>query len=213
MEKDIRTIPFIRFEGNEAHCQRRHSFNLGGLDSSLKLSVDGVGSDAAHPFIVRDCKAWNDHWCIHSHSPNFIIDGLTAYNCEYGLWRMNYEGCALHGVKLDKIEIDQNFIPYKGTRPEESDLAKLVDDQPPFTVITRAARQSGGAWLVRGTTSDNGDVKRVTVNGIAAKSLRPNYAEWEASIPGNAASSIHLKASSEDVSGNIEPKPHVIALE
>src|SRR5947208_301457 len=27
---DVRTLPFIRFDGNEAHCQRRHSFNLGG---------------------------------------------------------------------------------------------------------------------------------------------------------------------------------------
>ena len=27
---DIRTLPFVRFEDNEAHCQRRHGFNLGG---------------------------------------------------------------------------------------------------------------------------------------------------------------------------------------
>ena len=27
---DIRTLPFLRFEGNEAHTQRRYGLNLGG---------------------------------------------------------------------------------------------------------------------------------------------------------------------------------------
>jgi len=213
--KDIRTIPFVRFEGNEAHCQRRHSFNLGGVDSSLNLSVAGVGGDAHHPLIVRDCKAWNVHWCIHSHSPFFMIDGLTAFNCEYGLWRMNYEGSAIRGVKFDKIEIDQNFLPYKGTRPDEAQYPKPldpVDDVPPFTVITNTA-PGNGFLLVHGVTSDNGDVKRVVVNGVTAKPLRANYAEWEATIKTTPSEKFELKAFAEDAAGNIEPRPHTVILQ
>jgi hypothetical protein len=211
-KRDIRTIPFVRFEGNEAHCQRRHSFNLGGMDSSLKLSVAGVGSDARHPFVVRDCKAWNDHWCIHSHSPNFMIDGLTAHNCEYGLWRMNYEGCALRGIKFDTIEVDANFLPYKGLRPEETSFPKPlepVDDAPPQTAITSVVRQADGGWLVRGTATDNGDIRRVTVNGHEARSARANFAEWETILPAGTA---RVEARAQDAAGNVEPRAHVLSL-
>jgi len=173
--------------------------------------VAGVGSDARHPFIVRDCKAWNVHWCIHSHSPFFMIDGLTAHNSEYGLWRMNYEGSASAGVKFDNISVDQNFLPYKGTRPEESEYPKPldpVDDLPPFTVITNVSHQAGGTLLVRGTTSDNGDVKRVLINGAAARATAKNFAQWEATVPGPSK----LEAFAEDVAGNVEPKAHILAL-
>jgi hypothetical protein len=214
--KDIRTIPFVRFEGNEAHCQRRHSFNIGGIDDMAPgLSVDGIGSDARHPFIVRDCKAWNVHWAMHSHSSFLMIDGLTVHSSEYGLWRMNYEECALHNIKFDNIEVKTDFAPYKATIPAEADYPKPldpVDDQPPFTMITRASRQADGAWQVRGTTTDNGTVKRVDVNGCEAHAVRANFAEWEATVPARLAKT-ELRAFAEDAAGNIEPKPNVISCD
>src|SRR5262249_55110769 len=47
-------------------------------------------------------------------------------------------------------------------------LLEPVDDLPPATVIT-ATRAEGGKLVVRGTSSDNGEVKRVLVNGTPAK--------------------------------------------
>ena len=210
--KDIRTIPFVRFEGNEAHCMRRHSFNLGGMDSSLKLSTAGVGSDARHPFIVRDSKAWNVHWCIHSHSPFFMIDGLTAHNSEYGLWRMNYENSAVRGVKFDGIEVNPDFSPYKGTRPAESQFPEPLDpmdDFAPVTVITHALTQNDDKILVRGTTSDDGEVKLVTVNGISAKQVEKSFGQWEVVIPPPQDGLITAQA--EDAAGNRETKAHRLA--
>ena len=84
---------------------------------------------------------------------------------------------------------------------------KLVDDLPPETVITSMQRQKNGSLLVRGTTSDNGEIKRVIVNGSKATSVRANFAEWEASVP----SAAELRAFGEDVAGNTEPKPHILA--
>lgn len=211
--RDIRTLPFVRFEGNEAHCMRRHSFNLGGIDSGLKLSVAGVGSDARHPFIVRDCKAWNVHWSLHSHLQYLMVDGLTAYNSEYGLWRMDYENCALHNVKLDTIEVNPDFMPYKSTRPPESQFPKPldpVDDYAPASVITRTLKQEDGRILVRGTASDNGVVKLVSVNGTAAKPVAKNFSEWEVVVPPSQDGA--LVAQAEDADGNKEAKPHRIAL-
>jgi hypothetical protein len=43
---------FIRFDDDEAHCQRRHRFNLWGAPFGPP-NVDGIGPDARHPFIVR----------------------------------------------------------------------------------------------------------------------------------------------------------------
>ncbi len=62
---DIRTLPFIRFDDNEAHCQRFFGLNLGGFsdggvpgysgaEGKTIEDVDGVGPDPQHP--VRDPK-------------------------------------------------------------------------------------------------------------------------------------------------------------
>src|SRR5262249_48458664 len=65
---DARPVPFLRFEGNEAHSQRRFAFNLGGFnaladdrdqdrdDNVLDRGkfftgdVGGVGPDDHHPY-------------------------------------------------------------------------------------------------------------------------------------------------------------------
>ena len=206
---DIRTLPFVRFEDNEAHCQRRHSFNLGGLDATLKLNVEGVGPDARHPFVVRGLKAWNVHWAFHTMSPCMMVDGLDVHHAEYAFWQMNYDRSAVRGVKLADVSVNPDFSPRKGTHPAEADYPKPlapVDDLPPTTVITSVVPQ-GGKLLVRGTTSDNGTIKRVVVSGSEAKALRENFAEWEALVPAETK----LQAFAEDAAGNIEPRPHILA--
>jgi hypothetical protein len=60
------------------------------------------------------------------------------------------------------------------------------------------ARPAEGKRAVRGTTSDNGPVKRVLVNGKEARAVAGNFAEWE--------------AYAEDGAGNVEKRPHVVAL-
>lgn len=85
-----------------------------------------------------------------------------------------------------------------------------VDDLPPTTVITHVVKD-GAKWVVRGTTADNGDVKGVTVNGQAARSLRPNFAEWEAVLDGSVAGG-RLQAHAQDAAGNVEKRPHLVVL-
>ena len=62
---------------------------------------------------------------------------------------------------------------------------------------------------VRGTTSDNGAVRRVLVNGRAARPLAPNFAEWEAVLEGVRPGALRLTAGAEDGAGNVEQTPHV----
>src|SRR5262249_53795317 len=52
-------------------------------------------------------------------------------------------------------------------------LLDPIDDLAPTTVVTHVRRE-GTRCVVRGTTADNGVVKRVVVNGKEAKPTRPN---------------------------------------
>src|SRR5262249_24484037 len=54
---DIRTLPFVRFDGNEAHGDGLYGINIGE-------GVDRVGPDAHHPFVLRDTKIWEVHYAF-----------------------------------------------------------------------------------------------------------------------------------------------------
>jgi hypothetical protein len=209
---DIRTLPFVRFEDNEAHTQRRHSFNLGGFASDLTTDVGGVGPDEKHPFVIRNFKVWDAHWALHPGSPSVMVDGLDVHHAEYALWRANYDRHAYRGVHLDDVSIQKDFSP-RGQQPGEGEYpGKLspVDDLPPATVITSVTTERDGSLRVRGTTTDNGVVKRVLVNGRDAVATSPNFAQWQITFE-KASVPTSLSAHAEDAAGNIEPREHLVS--
>jgi RNA polymerase sigma factor (sigma-70 family) len=91
-------------------------------------------------------------------------------------------------------------------------LLDPVDDLPPTTVITHVRRLADGKVAVRGTTADNGTVKRVLVNGQEAKPAAPNFAEWEIALERLPRGTAKLSAHAEDAAGNVEKRPHVVAV-
>ncbi|HLJ92685.1 MAG TPA: G8 domain-containing protein [Gemmataceae bacterium] len=211
---DIRTLPFVRFEDNEAHCQRRHAFNLGGGVPFGKPNVDGVGPDAQHPFVIRNYKAWNVHWAIHPVSPSVLLDNLDIYDADYGVWRPEYNRHAYHALHFSQTP-QENHYGFGGKAPnEDKEYPKPldpVDDLPPVTVITHVSGEKG-KLTVRGTASDNGIVKRILVNGREAHALAPNFAEWEIVLEDTGSGEVNLVAHAEDAAGNIEKMPHVLVL-
>lgn len=212
---DVRTLPFVRFEDNEAHCQRRHAVNLGGGTPFGPPNVDGVGPDEKHPFVIRNLKTWNVHWALHPVSPSLLLDGLDVHTADYGVWRPVYLRHAYRGVTFDDVQADRRFAFIDGPPPRPADYPKPllpVDDLPPITVITHVRPGGDGSLLVRGTTSDNGAVAKVTVNGQPARALRANFAEWEAVLKGIGTGQAKLTAHAEDAAGNVEPRPHVVAI-
>lgn len=82
-----------------------------------------------------------------------------------------------------------------------------VDDLPPTTVITHVSRPANGKVTVRGTTADNGPVRRVVVNGHPARATVANFAEWEITLDAPAGA-LRLQAHAEDAAGNVERRPH-----
>jgi hypothetical protein len=211
---DIRTLPFIRFEDNEAHCQRRHAFNLGGGVPFGKPNVDGVGPDARHPFVIRNMRIWNVHWAFHPVSPSVLVDGMEIYGSEYALWRPVYKDHSYRKIHMDEISVHKEFAA-QGKPPQENDYPGSlapVDDLPPATVITHVFQVEDGKLVVRGTTADNGTVKKVMVNGQPARAVDANFARWEVVLAKPALNKVQLTAHAEDVAGNVERVPHRMNL-
>ena len=113
-------------------------------------------------------------------------------------------------------------LEYRAEKPATGSNAKIaetsnvpfpqlldpVDDLPPTTVITHVRTMPSGLLRVRGCTADNGDVKRVVVNGKEARPLASNFTEWEIELPATP----RLSAHAEDAVGNVEPRPHVVLV-
>jgi RNA polymerase sigma factor (sigma-70 family) len=208
---DVRTLPFVRFEDNESHGQRRHGFNLGGGVPFGPPNVDGVGPDARHPFIVRNMRIWNVRWAIHPVSPSVMLDGVDIHDADYQVWRPEYVRHVYRGIKFPQKPIEGKG----GVAPsDEAEFPKPldpVDDLPPVTVITHV-RQAEGKLVVRGTTSDNGTVKKVSVNGREARATAPNYAQWEVVLEDVRPGRLRVVAKAEDAAGNVEKVPHTLAV-
>jgi hypothetical protein len=81
---DIRTLPFVRFEGNEAHCDGLYGFNLGE-------GVNRAGPDEKHPFVVRDMKIWEVHYAFRPQSPSLLVEDMRIHRAAYGVYHPNYD--------------------------------------------------------------------------------------------------------------------------
>jgi hypothetical protein len=227
-QQDLRTIPFIRFDDNEAHAQRRFAVNIGGIrgmtysdygdqPESIEGSVDGIGPDQNHPFIIRNLKVWDSHWSFHGGSPSILADGMDLLDGQYGIWRSVMSRHEYRNLKLGRFASSPLYFPMPEANPEPIRLEKgrptfpqitPVDDLPPATVITRISRE-GNSLKVEGSGIDNGEIVKLSVNGQAAKAERPGYAEWSVLLDD---STNELRATAEDDAGNKEARPHVMKL-
>ncbi|HMF11371.1 MAG TPA: G8 domain-containing protein, partial [Gemmataceae bacterium] len=81
---DIRTLPFVRFEDNESHCEGLYGFNLGE-------GVNRVGPDVRHPFVIRRTKLWMSHYAFRPQVPSLLVDDMKIWRAEYGVYHPNYD--------------------------------------------------------------------------------------------------------------------------
>jgi hypothetical protein len=212
---DIRTLPFLRFEGNEAHDQWRYGLNLGGgTGKDEEGGVGDIGPDARHPFVIRDFRVWTSRWAITPAAPSVLIDGLDLVEGQYGFWHARYQKHAYRGVRAYRIVLLAAFD--QGPRPDDSAFPSPltpVDDRPPVTVMTRVGTPKDGRLTVRGTCIDDGEIRSVRVNGSPVRPLAANFLEWEADVDAKSASgTLTLTALAEDAAGNAERVPHCVEV-
>jgi hypothetical protein len=114
---DLRTLPFLRFEDNEAHGVT-YGLNLGQEGSDQRGRPDrhsGVGPDERHPFVIRNTKIWNARWGIRPEVPCLMVDGLDIYACVYGIYRGKFQHHAYERVTMSEVGIPEAFS--QGDRP------------------------------------------------------------------------------------------------
>jgi hypothetical protein len=96
---DIRTLPFVRFEDNESHCEGLYGFNLGE-------GVNRVGPDTHHPFVVRRTKLWMSHYAFRPQVPSLLVEDMKIYEAEYGVYHPNYDNHVYRDLYIGKTNTE-----------------------------------------------------------------------------------------------------------
>jgi len=235
-KQDTRIMPFIRFEGNEAHTMRFFCLNLrgvvrpagGGLDfydQNVTLAKEAAEAlpDPQHPFWIRDFKCWEANWALHLGTTGVFVDGLDVYKSDVAIWRsiMDRSGFRrmttkemrvndIHNpLSLGMIAEENTEEPQEGRRSGLRGMSSFRDSMPPCTMITSVVRD-GNLIQIRGSVADTSEIKRVTVNDRSARLV--NSSEWEIALDSPADQKIELIAHSEDVGGHVEIDPHRVVI-
>lgn len=177
----FRHVEVINWNDNS---KQKAIINLGGGPRPQPKTEKGV------PIYLHDWFGTGRHaQVVSTRSPEYKARP-EAYRAEPSL-----TGDESRVTEVSNIDFPQPLAP--------------VDDLPPATVITHVTPRSGKLF-VQGTCSDNGPVKRVLVNGQAAKAMSDNLATWEITLDRNGLSEI--AAHGEDDAGNVERLVHKLAV-
>ena len=92
---DIRTLPFYRFEANEAHTEGVYGMTFAGNNqrgdpiskTSELAEIDRTAPDTRHPHIVRDAKIWQVHYGLRPQLPNMLLEHVSIDHATYGIYR------------------------------------------------------------------------------------------------------------------------------
>jgi hypothetical protein len=175
----------------ETHLRNVRTVNWG--DSSKAKSIANLGGGPRpQPKTEKGVPVYFHDWFGPGRHAVVVSTRSGEFKADPGKFR---EEAPLTGNESRVAEVSDVTFP----RPLDP-----VDDLPPTTVVTHVSR-AGGKFTVRGTTADNGTVKRVRVNGVEARATAPNFAEWELVL--DAAGPVELTAVAEDAAGNVEKNP------
>jgi hypothetical protein len=96
-KRDVRTIPFFRFEDNEAHSEGLYGFNFGDDPNPA------VRGDRRHPFIARNLRVWQTHYALRPNLQFFLMEGLDVTGAAYGVYHPDYDAHVYRDVHLDRV--------------------------------------------------------------------------------------------------------------
>jgi hypothetical protein len=143
---DIRKLPFVRFEDNEAHSGGLYGFNLGE-------GVDRFGPDTRHPFVVRGMKLWDIHYAFRPQSPALLVENMRIYQADYGVYHPNYDHHVYRNLYIgepgtepfnrghDDLSVQYgplavDGLTFDGVRSDYIPLIQISDDNPTETAVS-----------------------------------------------------------------------------
>jgi hypothetical protein len=166
---DVRTLPFVRFEDNEAHGDGLYGINLGE-------GVDRVGPDERHPFVLKNTKIWELHYAFRVQSPSVLVDGMKIHQTAYGVYHPNFDRHFYKDLLISQVAAEPfnrghddlsvqygvlavDGLTFAGHRGGSMPLIQISDDNP-----TGRAETHFRNVKVTDTTGGVGDKKRALVN-------------------------------------------------
>lgn len=153
VERDVRTVPFMRFEDNEAHGDGLFGFRFGD-------EVHGsVGGDREHPFIARNLRAWESHYAIRPNVRFFLLDGLQVKNAAFGIYHPDYDAHVYRDIEFDNVTAepingghDDESLPYGDFTFERLTFQNCQLARDPLVQLTHIGPKPNLAGHFRGVT-------------------------------------------------------------
>jgi len=99
-KRDVRTVPFLRFEDNASHSSGLFEFRFGDE------SRGQVASDRAHPFIARNLRAWAAHYALRPNVRSFLLEGFQVAQASYGIYYPSYYDHVYRDVELRDVSLE-----------------------------------------------------------------------------------------------------------
>jgi hypothetical protein len=233
--QDTRTMPFLRFQDNEAHTMRFFCLNLRGITRSdgpgfdfynqnVTLAEEAAEAMPAHgkPFWVRDFRCWEANWAVHLGTTGVFIDGLDVFDSDVAIWRSIMDRSGYRRITTEKMRVNDIHNPLSmGMSYDEEEessgrrsyggVSSFRDDLPPTTLVTSVVRDDSMV-RVQGSVADASDIQQVIVNGQPASSVRDHFSEWEIALPVYPDQPLTIVAAAKDVNGIEELAPHTIQV-
>ena len=108
---DIRTLPFFRFEANEAHTEGLYGMIFAGnnqhgspiTDRADFAAIDRTGPDMRHPHILRDVNIWEVHYALRPQIPTMMLDHVQIAHATYGIYRPALENHFYRDLRITSI--------------------------------------------------------------------------------------------------------------
>ena len=151
--RDVRTIPFLRFEDNEAHCDGLYAFNFGDDPRG------SVHSDRRHPFIARNLRVWQSHYALRPNTWHFLMEGLRVDHAVYGVYHPDYHDHVYRNVYMNTVvsepinrghddeSVQDGSFTYDGLT-----LENCRTGRDPLIQLTCTSPKAGQAGHFRGVT-------------------------------------------------------------
>jgi len=92
---DIRTLPFYRFEDNEAHTEGLYGMTIAGTDLA--------SPDVRHPHVMKDITIWKVWYGLRPQVPKMLIENVKISDTAYGIYRAEHDHHVYRNVSLEGI--------------------------------------------------------------------------------------------------------------
>ncbi len=155
-ERDVRTLPFMRFEDNESHSNGLFEFRFGDEEHG---SVHG---DREHPFIVRNLRAWAAHYAIRPNMKFFLLDGLRVQDAAFGIYHPDYDAHVYRDIDFHNITAepingghDELSLPYGDFTYDGLTFANCTLKHDPLVQLTAIGPKPGLVAHFRGLKLTN----------------------------------------------------------